>query len=453
LDQLAGAVREPGRLTDRMKVLDGELSRFHQSSFDRIVNLNTSRLAALVAELIHADERDGPGLAPNRRDLVPAPWAWLIMRLMRNRRLIRFNLVDLLVNYARPDRPPSGLAYRPPPQGAVEADRLLAPADGGPLIGFQVGSRHHSRQWPPEYFAALADRLDRRPGARAVLLGVESERPLGRAVIDRLAEVNPGAAGRVIDLMGRTGLAGLAAVLTRLAGLVTTDTGTMHLAAAVGTPTLALFMGPAWCHETGPYGAGHLVLQARPDCAPCLEGGGCDSDYACRRLIDPDTAHRAVTNLLGSEPDRPIPTPTGVAGLIARMDGFGAVYLPVDRPPLDRTEALALACRRAGRRYMRPWLHDYADDDAEALARFGRPTFDPAALIAEIRAAAQGRPPAPDLEPLADAAARMRSQGDTEAARRFIDDAAAVVAAADGTTGVYRKVKKKYNETKDNPAP
>ena len=50
------------------------------------------------------------------------------------------------------------------------------------------------------------------------------------------------------------------------------DTGTLHLAAALGTRVVGLYMGTASCHETGPYGDGHYVLQAYAPCSPCNEG-------------------------------------------------------------------------------------------------------------------------------------------------------------------------------------
>src|SRR2546427_12359609 len=72
-----------------------------------------------------------------------------------------------------------------------------------------------------------------------------------------------------IDLMGQTTLKDLIALLRRARLLITNDSGPMHLAAAVGTPVIALF-GPNDPARTGPYGAGHTGLRSRVPCSPCF---------------------------------------------------------------------------------------------------------------------------------------------------------------------------------------
>lgn len=139
----------------------------------------------------------------------------------------------------------------------VAAHALLARhglAETTRIIGLHPWSSNPAKQWPAEQFRAVAEGLAER-GYRVVLIGGEEERPQA----DRFS-----APLRVpiCDLTGRLNLRQLAAVLVCCRALVTNDSGPMHLAAAVGTPTVALFGhgtagGP---RRWGPWGRGHRIL-------------------------------------------------------------------------------------------------------------------------------------------------------------------------------------------------
>ena len=73
-----------------------------------------------------------------------------------------------------------------------------------------------------------------------------------------------------VNLAGRTSLAELAGVLKAARLAVTTDTGAMHLAAALGTKVAALF-GPTAPWRTGPFGEGHQILRLGLTCSPCFK--------------------------------------------------------------------------------------------------------------------------------------------------------------------------------------
>ena len=380
LDDLAGAAGD-GRmpLAQRLRRMYQTLSPLSGTLFDRVINLNTSMVAALISALIPAGRHDGPRLASDRNRLVTAPWTRFIVSLMSSRRLIRFNLVDLLASYAGPEVTAGRLSYRLSPEARTAGGRVLGQAGPGLKIGFQVGSRHESRQWPPEHFAELARRLIRERQAHLFLLGVESEKPLGRQMMNHLAQMDPRAAQKVTDLMGRTSIPELGGVLAGLDLLVTADTGTMHLAAALDTPILALFMGPALCHETGPYGRDHIILQAAADCSPCTEGEADCQGYPCRLLITPDLAFWAANQRLDGVGRMEAPgRMKGVRVLRSTFDDFGVVYRPAVREVMDRTEMMSLAFREAGRRFIRPGYRTDETTLAEELAGYGMDVCDEA---------------------------------------------------------------------------
>jgi len=102
----------------------------------------------------------------------------------------------------------------------------------------------------------------------------------------------------VIDLAGRTSLPELAAVLRRARLAVTTDTGAMHLAAALRTPVAALF-GPTAPWRTGPFGEGHQVVRLGLECSPCFKRR-CRAPR-CLTDLTPELAQAACEKILSSD--------------------------------------------------------------------------------------------------------------------------------------------------------
>ena len=117
-----------------------------------------------------------------------------------------------------------------------------------------------TKLWEEEKFAELCDWLREELGIGIVLTGGESA-PLER--ICRKMRT------KAVNLGGRTTLRELACIYREAALLVTTDSGPMHLAAAVGTPIVALF-GPTDPARTGPYGPGHRIIRKGLSCSPCF---------------------------------------------------------------------------------------------------------------------------------------------------------------------------------------
>lgn len=318
-----------------------------------VYNLNFSPLAAGVAAGWDQADQHGWRLDRAKRRLVGAGWSGFVMQNVSDRRLTRLHLCDILASYAEVETPPlARLAQRVDASAATRVQDLLGPRR--PRVALQLGANNDLRRWPVASFAALAKALLER-GLEVFLVGSHAERPLGRRFRDAL-----GPAGEKIhDLMGRTDLAGLAAALAAMDLVVSGDTGSLHLATAVGAPTLALFMGPAQVHETGPYGVGHLVLQARDACGPCQEDApACGGTASCRWLLDPVAVIGAATDLLdgrsAAEVGAGLELPEGVEPLLGEMDGFGQRYRPLRPRPLEPLTTLALALRQAGRLLLRP---------------------------------------------------------------------------------------------------
>jgi ADP-heptose:LPS heptosyltransferase len=126
------------------------------------------------------------------------------------------------------------------------ADRAEAAAalaeDDRPLVVLHPGANDPRRRWPVERLAVVGSELARK-GARLAVVGTAAEQPL----VDRLVA---GLDGDAANLAGRLGLGGLAGLLEQATLLVGNDSGPRHLAAAVGTATVAVH----WCVGLGSYG-------------------------------------------------------------------------------------------------------------------------------------------------------------------------------------------------------
>jgi ADP-heptose:LPS heptosyltransferase len=304
--------------------------------FDLVFNLNFSRLSLLLTYLLGAPAK-GFLPAAGGRDFSREPWLAWIYSLVHARRFNRFHLTDVFRHLA------------PDPAVAATPPLPLATFPGGePLIALQLATRHARRTWPLDHFTRLAEYFVSRMQARVLLLGTKAERDLGEKL---RAALSPALRERVVNLQGQTGLAELAGQLKQSHFLVSGDTGTLHLAAALGVPTLALFLGPALCFETGPYGCGHYVLQAEPPCHPCLEAASpCPAEgQVCLEMLPPLTVAQLVGGLLEQGSVTPeLHLPAGARLYRSQLDAFGVFYQPLGEAPPRFADLVGLAYRQAG---------------------------------------------------------------------------------------------------------
>ena len=326
-----------------------------EGDFEAVFNLNSAPAAAELSGRVRAGRRFGPTTQGGALSFTPAQ-EFLMGLMAEDRRLGRFNLADVWLALA-PQAGPRPLFWPSP----APAPALPGP---GPRIGLHLGAKNHLRRWPVENFVRLALALGRLTGEfTPVLTGSAGEKTLGA----KFEKLGPPA----INLLGATDLSELSRVLAGLDLLVSADTGVLHLAAALGTPTLALFFGPAYGPETGPYGPGHLIYQAEAPCGPCREG-------ACRRrqclaLPDPDQAALLAAALLSGQLPAEKTWPSEHRVWRTGSDAFGQSLRPLGRPALTAEEALALALAWAGQAVFRPALKPEPEALAEQASFYAPP--------------------------------------------------------------------------------
>jgi ADP-heptose:LPS heptosyltransferase len=143
----------------------------------------------------------------------------------------------------------------------------------------------------------LAGELVRRRGVTCALVGSRSDRSTTTAT---LALMDPDARAHAIDVAGETSLAALVGLCALAEVCVANDSGAMHVAAAVGTPVVAIF-GPTREHETSPLASagGRTEVLTHPVwCRPCMLRE-CPIDHRCMTRITPQRVYTAVDALLG----------------------------------------------------------------------------------------------------------------------------------------------------------
>ncbi|MGB0682534.1 MAG: glycosyltransferase family 9 protein [Magnetovibrionaceae bacterium] len=135
-------------------------------------------------------------------------------------------------------------------EGRTEAAKMLIP-DGAPVLAVGPTANWRAKQWRPEHFAGLIEKLTAPggilAGGRVAVFGRDDERPSALRLIEALPKE------RCLDLVGTLDLLTVYACLERSAFYVGNDSGLMHLAAASGIPTLGLF-GPSPINHYAPWG-------------------------------------------------------------------------------------------------------------------------------------------------------------------------------------------------------
>ncbi len=265
------------------RYIESKLNDIRGKSYDMLVNLSHSRFSALMVHYLKVNNVIGFHCNNSGDRMTGHPWMQYFGTEPFNRSFNEFNLVEIFSRSAGID--PTGKEIQVTENRyPVTEDKFLATvlneAKNDLVIGFQIGSSLENRRWSTASFARLADLLVEQLNARIFLFGVASESESAEEMIRKTNRKN-----NIVDLTGKTDLKQLAVLLKRCAYLVTNDTGTMHLAAALNTKIIGLFFAHAHPFETAPFSSGHLIFQARISCAPCSYGVHCNNIICVEKVL------------------------------------------------------------------------------------------------------------------------------------------------------------------------
>ncbi len=281
--------------------LEEMLAGVRRRKFDRVINLSFSNHSALLTYLLNPTDVVGITVDEQGNRLLKNPWVRHFYNMVDNREINPFNYVDFI-------RKIGGSRSRAPMAFAVsEAAREFAEAFCGNhgvskadwVVGIQAGASTENKRWPARSFGGLAEEFIGK-GAKVLLFGSPGERSLGEQIAEVIALPQEQMGRHLIDVIGETSVQQLAALLSRCDLLITNDTGTMHMATAVGTRVVELSLGPVYFPETGPYGEGHIVIQTALPCAPCSFHVRCRNPI-CRESIRVDQVLKVVEMVRGGE--------------------------------------------------------------------------------------------------------------------------------------------------------
>ena len=161
------------------------------------------------------------------------------------------------------DREKSDFRLPVPDPSREKVDEILGD-DGRAILVLCPGSRWETKLWPAARWASFLQLLqESHPELRPVVVGAAGEEGL-------VDEMSAAGASGVESLVGRVSIWVCGALMERAAGVVTLDSAPLHLALAVGAPTVSLF-GPTDPAKVGPRGEGHRVLRRGLDCLACYE--------------------------------------------------------------------------------------------------------------------------------------------------------------------------------------
>lgn len=188
------------------------------------------------------------------------------------------------------------------PQGFFCSRALTATplASGAKLrIGICPGAEFGgAKRWLPERFAETMQAIAAHRDCEWVFFGVAGDAPVGEAILSALGISDDPASfhGTVTNLIGKTTLSELIDAVASCRVLLTNDTGTMHLAAALAVPTVAIF-GSTEPQLTGPLGPHHHVIRHQVECSPCFQRE-CPLDFRCMEAATSREAAEALLKYL-----------------------------------------------------------------------------------------------------------------------------------------------------------
>ncbi len=174
------------------------------------------------------------------------------------------------------------------PHGPTFLPRKKNPS-AKPRIGVCPGAEYGpAKRWPAGRFAAAMREFQAKTPAGWILFGVAGDAESGE-IIERALDF------AIDNRIGRTSLDGLMDELAACDALLTNDTGTMHLAAFLGVPTVAIF-GSTEPELTSPLGDFHRILRHKVECSPCFLRE-CPIDFRCMTRIEPSEAAEALRSV------------------------------------------------------------------------------------------------------------------------------------------------------------
>ena len=267
---------------------------------DAIISLQAGSLLSVVRLLRQQMPFDVAILFPNSLRVALESWMGGIPRRVGYRGHWRSWFVNQIVRKPRKPRPPEHHSLRflrfardcGAETSNIEFPKLNQTSNikHQPLLGLCPGAEYGpAKRWLPERFAEAAAKISAQSSAQWILLGTKNDAAIGQQIAAAIGD-------HCVNRIGQTTLEQLIDELRQCRLLLTNDTGTMHLAALLGVPVVAIF-GSTEPRLTGPLGNGHIILRHHVECSPCFLRE-CPIDFRCMKAVSADEVAAAVLAML-----------------------------------------------------------------------------------------------------------------------------------------------------------
>ena len=252
--------------------------------FDLIVHLSEQPRGAWLARTLGARYRVGP-IDRDRGGWWHKSFTHLYP-LIRNRHAVEVNLDALRRIGVQPTTGERKVVFVP----GTTAEERVRDLVAEPFVHMHPASRWRFKCWPAERNAALADRLAAE-GHRIVMTSAPDETGMIDEIVGKMKS-------QVVNLAGKLALKELGALSARAKLFIGVDSMPMHLAAAMGVPTVALF-GPSSEVVWGPWNVEQRVVTTTHSCRPCgADGCGGGKVSECLTLLGVEPVYAAAQELL-----------------------------------------------------------------------------------------------------------------------------------------------------------
>jgi lipopolysaccharide heptosyltransferase II len=268
---------------------------------DSIIPLPANRLLSVVRLLRRQPPFDVAILFPNSLRAALETWLTGTPRRVGYRGHRRHWLINQIVPVPRKPGPPEHHSLRflriarecgaPTLNAQRPSSYQLSTLNHQPFrIGLCPGAEYGpAKRWLPERFAESAKKIAAQSSAQWILFGTTRDAAVGQQIVAALGD-------RCVNRIGQTTLDQLIDGLRECRLVLTNDTGTMHLAALLGVPVVAIF-GSTEPSLTGPLGNDHIVLRHHVECSPCFLRQ-CPIDFRCMKAVTVDEVASAVLSML-----------------------------------------------------------------------------------------------------------------------------------------------------------
>ncbi|MCP4577597.1 MAG: lipopolysaccharide heptosyltransferase II [Deltaproteobacteria bacterium] len=264
------------------------MSRFiYKERFDLAILFQNAFEAALLAFLGRVKLR--VGYKTDGRGFMLTHGVSLNQKVLRIHQVGYYCAILRAMGWPAEDRDPSlhmGREAREQAAGVlksngVDPDNFIVGLSPGAVFG-------SAKRWPPDRFAEIGDRVVEKWGAKIVVFGSGGEKAIGDRVCATMKH-------RALNFCGKSSLGVAMGAISLCRFFVTNDSGLMHMASALGLPTVAVF-GSTDHVTTGPRGPKTRIVRRAVSCAPCLKQE-CPTDHRCMLGITPGAVWETMEEL------------------------------------------------------------------------------------------------------------------------------------------------------------